>query len=108
MRGTCRDSCPAARVSRAVAERRRVSHRSDGARPLVAARPLEHGQAVGRRSALAVRRAARAGRAVRPAVRARRRSFGPPDLQRIGTFWFSPDFSQYEAAMREGARQTAG
>src|SRR5436309_1541225 len=32
---------------------------------------------------------------------------GPPDLLRIGTFWFSRDFSQYEAAMREGARQTS-
>jgi hypothetical protein len=32
--------------------------------------------------------------------------FGPVDLQRIGTFWFMRDFSQYEAAMREGASQT--
>ena len=29
--------------------------------------------------------------------------WGPPALQRIGTFWFSRDFSQYQAAMREGA-----
>ena len=29
--------------------------------------------------------------------------FGPPDLERIGTFWFMRDFSQYQAAMREGA-----
>jgi hypothetical protein len=33
--------------------------------------------------------------------------FGPPDLQRMGTFWFSRDFSQYQAAMREGARQSS-
>jgi hypothetical protein len=33
--------------------------------------------------------------------------FGPAGLQRIGTFWFMRDFSQYEAAMREGASQTA-
>ena len=32
--------------------------------------------------------------------------FGPPDLSRMGTFWFSRDFSQYQAAMREGARQS--
>jgi hypothetical protein len=32
--------------------------------------------------------------------------FGPPDLAPIGTFWFSRDFSQYAAAMREGAGQT--
>src|SRR5207248_11130887 len=32
--------------------------------------------------------------------------FGPPDLQRVGTFWFVRDFSQYAAAMREGARQS--
>jgi hypothetical protein len=32
--------------------------------------------------------------------------FGPPDLLRMGTFWFSRDFSQYQAAMREGARQS--
>src|SRR6266508_5507769 len=31
--------------------------------------------------------------------------FGPSDLQRIGTFWFVRDFSQYQAAMREGAAQ---
>jgi hypothetical protein len=30
-------------------------------------------------------------------------AFGPPDLARIGTFWFVRDFSQYQAAMREGA-----
>ena len=33
--------------------------------------------------------------------------FGPPDLERLGTFWFSRDFSQYQAAMREGAQQTS-
>ncbi len=32
--------------------------------------------------------------------------FGPSDLQRIGTFWFVRDFSQYQAAMREGASQS--
>jgi hypothetical protein len=32
--------------------------------------------------------------------------FGPPELERIGTFWFMRDFSQYQAAMREGASQT--
>ena len=32
--------------------------------------------------------------------------FGPADLERIGTFWFMRDFSQYEAAMREGASQS--
>ncbi|MCA1643947.1 MAG: hypothetical protein LC797_00275 [Chloroflexi bacterium] len=32
--------------------------------------------------------------------------FGPHDLLRMGTFWFSHDFSQYQAAMREGARQS--
>ncbi|HTD79758.1 MAG TPA: hypothetical protein VK898_19135, partial [Chloroflexota bacterium] len=32
--------------------------------------------------------------------------FGPSDLERIGTFWFMRDFSQYEAAMREGASQS--
>ncbi|MGI9148899.1 MAG: hypothetical protein ACR2IK_20510 [Chloroflexota bacterium] len=32
--------------------------------------------------------------------------FGPVELQRIGTFWFVRDFSQYQAAMREGARQS--
>jgi hypothetical protein len=32
--------------------------------------------------------------------------FGPGDLERIGTFWFMRDFSQYEAAMREGAGQS--
>jgi hypothetical protein len=31
--------------------------------------------------------------------------FGPADLERIGTFWFVRDFSQYQAAMREGANQ---
>src|SRR5215469_6855930 len=31
---------------------------------------------------------------------------GPVDLERIGTFWFMRDFSQYEAAMREGASQS--
>jgi hypothetical protein len=35
------------------------------------------------------------------------RAFGPPDLEFIGTFWFNHDFSQYEAAMREGARSTS-
>jgi hypothetical protein len=30
-------------------------------------------------------------------------AFGPPDLARMGTFWFVRDFSQYQAAMREGA-----
>lgn len=29
---------------------------------------------------------------------------GPTEMQRDGTFWFVQDFSQYEAAMREGAR----
>jgi hypothetical protein len=33
--------------------------------------------------------------------------FGPKDLERIGTFWFMRDFSQYQAAMREGASQTS-
>src|SRR5260370_10370109 len=33
--------------------------------------------------------------------------FGPPDLSRMGTFWFSRDFSQSQAAMREGARQSS-
>lgn len=28
-------------------------------------------------------------------------TFGPPDLERGGTFWFVSDFSQYQAAMRE-------
>lgn len=32
---------------------------------------------------------------------------GPPDLERVGTFWFGRDFSQYQAAMREGARSTS-
>jgi hypothetical protein len=32
--------------------------------------------------------------------------FGPADLVRVGTFWFMRDFSQYEAAMREGASQS--
>jgi hypothetical protein len=32
--------------------------------------------------------------------------FGPPDLQHLGTFWFIRDFSQYEAAMRDGASQS--
>ncbi len=31
--------------------------------------------------------------------------WGRADLERIGTFWFVRDFSQYEAAMREGASQ---
>src|SRR5579859_7402585 len=31
--------------------------------------------------------------------------FGPSDLEHIGTFWFMRDFSQYQAAMREGASQ---
>ncbi len=31
---------------------------------------------------------------------------GPSDLERIGTFWFMRDFSQYQAAMREGASQS--
>lgn len=30
--------------------------------------------------------------------------YGPPDLERLGTFWFARDFGQYQAAMREGAR----
>ena len=33
-------------------------------------------------------------------------ALGPPDLDRLGTFWFGKDFSQYAAAMREGARQS--
>jgi hypothetical protein len=33
--------------------------------------------------------------------------FGPPELARMGTFWFDRDFSQYAAAMREGARQSS-
>jgi hypothetical protein len=33
--------------------------------------------------------------------------FGPADLERLGTFWFVRDFSQYQAAMREGANQTS-
>ena len=33
--------------------------------------------------------------------------FGPPDLLRMGTFWFSRDFSQYQAAMREGAQHSS-
>jgi len=33
--------------------------------------------------------------------------FGPPDLLRMGTFWFSRDFSQYQATMREGAHQAS-
>jgi hypothetical protein len=33
-------------------------------------------------------------------------AFGPPDLERVGTFWFIKDFTQYQAAMREGARQS--
>jgi hypothetical protein len=33
-------------------------------------------------------------------------AFGPPGLERLGTFWFGKDFSQYAAAMREGARQS--
>jgi hypothetical protein len=32
--------------------------------------------------------------------------FGPTYLERIGTFWFMRDFSQYQAAMREGASQS--
>jgi hypothetical protein len=31
--------------------------------------------------------------------------FGPAELERLGTFWFMRDFSQYQAAMREGAGQ---
>jgi hypothetical protein len=31
---------------------------------------------------------------------------GPADLERLGTFWFARDFSQYQAAMREGAQQS--
>jgi hypothetical protein len=31
---------------------------------------------------------------------------GPTDLEREGTFWFMRDFSQYQAAMREGASQS--
>jgi hypothetical protein len=33
--------------------------------------------------------------------------YGPADLERIGTFWFMRDFSQYQAAMREGAASTS-
>ena len=33
--------------------------------------------------------------------------FGPSGMQREGTFWFMRDFSQYEAAMREGARSSS-
>jgi hypothetical protein len=33
--------------------------------------------------------------------------FGPPDLARLGTFWFVRDFSQYQAAMHEGASSTS-
>jgi hypothetical protein len=33
--------------------------------------------------------------------------FGPPELERVGTFWFVRDFSQYQAAMREGAQSTS-
>ena len=33
-------------------------------------------------------------------------ALAPPDLDRTGTFWFGKDFSQYAAAMREGARQS--
>src|SRR5262249_35470212 len=33
--------------------------------------------------------------------------WGPPGLDRLGTFWFNHDFSQYQAAMREGGRSTA-
>jgi hypothetical protein len=32
--------------------------------------------------------------------------FGPSDMEHIGTFWFVRDFSQYQAAMREGAYGT--
>jgi hypothetical protein len=32
--------------------------------------------------------------------------WGPADLAFIGTFWFNHDFTQYRAAMREGARST--
>ena len=35
------------------------------------------------------------------------RAFGPQNLEFIGTFWFNHDFSQYEAATREGARSTS-
>ncbi len=31
--------------------------------------------------------------------------FGPPQMDHLGTFWFVRDFSQYQAAMREGAAQ---
>ena len=31
------------------------------------------------------------------------RLFGPSNMEHIGTFWFLRDFSQYQAAMREGA-----
>lgn len=31
---------------------------------------------------------------------------GPSGLDRIGTLWFARDFSQYQAAMRQGAHQT--
>jgi hypothetical protein len=30
-------------------------------------------------------------------------AFGPSEMARLGTFWFVRDFSQYQAAMREGA-----
>ena len=33
--------------------------------------------------------------------------YGPADLERIGTFWFMRDFSQYQAAMREGAASSS-
>ena len=29
--------------------------------------------------------------------------FGPAHLEGLGTFWFGRDFSQYQAAMRDGA-----
>ncbi len=32
--------------------------------------------------------------------------WGPKELERIGTFWFIKDFTQYQAAMREGAAQS--
>ena len=35
-----------------------------------------------------------------------RRSSARPTCARMGTFWFDRDFSQYAAAMREGARQS--
>ncbi|MBI4494742.1 MAG: hypothetical protein HY690_18355, partial [Chloroflexi bacterium] len=33
--------------------------------------------------------------------------WGRPDLERLGSFWFYRDFSQYLAAMQEGARSSS-